>query len=143
MPGKTVAIGCDHAGFELKTTLKEVLQERNFEILDCGTNSADSVDYPDFGHAVANAIEKGEADWGVLVCGSGIGISIVANRHKGIRAALCSSPEMAETARAHTDANILVMGQRVIEKSTALACLGRFIKTPFEGGRHTARVEKI
>lgn len=143
MHGKTVAIGCDHAGFELKTTLKGVLQERNFEILDCGTNSPDSVDYPDFGHAVAEAIEKGEADWGVLVCGSGIGISMVANRHKGIRAALCTSPEMAEVARAHTDANILVLGERFIDKGTALACLGRFIKTPFEGGRHTARVEKI
>ena len=143
MPGKIVAIGADHAGFTLKSTLKGVLLERGFEVIDCGADSTNSVDYPDFGHAVARVIESGKADWGVLVCGSGVGISIAANRHKGIRAALCTSPEMAEAARAHNDANVLVLGERFIEKGTALACLGRFIKTPFEGGRHTARVAKI
>jgi len=143
MLGKIVAMGADHAGFTLKNTLMGVLQERGFEILDCGTNSENSVDYPDFGHAVAGAIEAGTADWGILVCGSGIGISIAANRHKGVRAALCTSPEMAEVARAHNDANVLVLGERFIDKGTALACLGRFIKTPFEGGRHTARIAKI
>jgi len=143
MPGKTIALGCDHGGFKLKTALKAVLEEKGYTVLDAGTNSNASVDYPDFGHAVARMIEEGKADRGVIICGSGIGISLAANRHPKVRAALCTSGLMARLARAHNDANVLALGERIIGIETALDCLNEFLETPFEGGRHARRVEKI
>jgi ribose 5-phosphate isomerase B len=143
MTNETIVVGADHAGFALKETLKAILEDKGFEILDVGTHSPDPVDYPDFGHKLAAAIESGKATRGVLVCGSGIGISIAANRHAGIRAANCLTPEMVKLARQHNDVNVLALGQRLVPEKIALACLGAFLNTAFEGGRHQARVEKI
>lgn len=143
MASETIVVGSDHAGFSLKETLKAALKGKGFNVLDVGTSSPESVDYPDFGHKLAEAIEGGEANRGVLVCGSGIGISIAANRHPGVRAANCTSPEMAKLARLHNDANVLALGERLVEENVALACLDAFLETAFEGGRHQARVEKI
>ncbi len=143
MPGRTIALGCDHAGFNLKSVLKEALEKKGYTVLDVGTNSDASVDYPEFGHAVAMAIEEEKAELGVVVCGSGIGISIAANRHPKVRAALCTSGQMAKLARAHTDANVLALGERIIGVETALDCLEEFLNTPFEGGRHSRRVDNI
>ncbi|MCH8861694.1 MAG: ribose 5-phosphate isomerase B [Proteobacteria bacterium] len=138
-----IAIASDHAGFELKSAIKDALIERGFEVLDLGTGNGDSVDYPDFGHAMGAAIDAGEAPRGVIVCGSGIGISIAANRHKGVRAALCTSGLMARLARQHNDANVLALGARIIGFETAMDCLNAFLDTDFEGGRHARRAEKI
>ncbi len=143
MAGEKIVVGADHAGFSLKETIKGALKKKGFQVLDVGTDSPESVDYPDFGHKLAKIIEGGEAARGVLVCGSGVGISMAANRHKGIRAANCTSVEMARLARAHNDANVLALGERLVSKETALDCLEAFLTTPFEGGRHQARVEKI
>lgn len=143
MSSETIVVGSDHAGFSLKETLKAALKDKGFEVLDVGTQSADSVDYPDFGHKLAEAIEGGAAARGVLVCGSGIGISMAANRHSAVRAANCTSPEMAKMARRHNDANVLALGERLVGKEVALECLDAFLETPFEGGRHQARVDKI
>ncbi|MEE8294238.1 MAG: ribose 5-phosphate isomerase B [Sphingomonadales bacterium] len=143
MSNETIVVGSDHAGFSLKETLKEALKAKGFETLDVGTNSPDSVDYPDFAHKLAKAIEDGTATRGVLVCGSGIGISIAANRHSVIRAVNSTSPEMAKLARQHNDANVLALGERLVDESVALECLDAFLNTDFEGGRHQARVEKI
>lgn len=137
-----VAIASDHAGFQYKEKIREYLADR-FEVIDLGTGSGDSVDYPDFGKAVGKAIAEGQADKGVIVCGSGIGISIAANRFPEVRAALCTSPEMAKLARQHNDANVLAMGERIIDLETALACVDAFFTTDFEGGRHQRRVEKL
>jgi ribose 5-phosphate isomerase B len=142
-PSGTVAVASDHAGFPLKDWIARELAESGRQVLDLGTNGADSVDYPDFGHAMARAILDGEADCGVLVCGTGIGIGIAANRHKGIRAAVCHSAEVAALARAHNDANILVLGGRVIDDETASACLRSFLETEFEGGRHQRRIDML
>lgn len=139
----TIAIACDHAGFELKSSIKETLVERGFEVLDLGTDSGASVDYPDFGHAMGDAIDEGRAPRGIIVCGSGIGISIAANRHKGVRAALCTSGLMARLARQHNNANVLALGSRIIGFETAMDCLNEFLNTEFEGGRHAGRAEKI
>lgn len=138
-----IAIACDHAGFELKSAIKDVLIERGFEVLDLGTDNEDSVDYPDFGHAMGAAIDAGDAPRGVIVCGSGIGVSIAANRHKGVRAALCTSGLMARLARQHNNANVLALGARIIGFETAMDCLDGFLDTDFEGGRHARRAEKI
>ena len=143
MPSETIAIGCDHAGFRLKDSIGKALKEKGYEVLDLGANGPDSVDYPDFAHAVADAIESGKANRGVLVCGSGIGISMAANRHKGVRAANCTSGLMARLARQHNDANVLALGERIVGLETALDCLDQFLNTEFEGGRHEARVGKI
>lgn len=143
MSSETIVVGSDHAGFTLKETLKAALEGKGFEVLDVGTDSPESVDYPDFGHKLAAAIEGGAAARGVLVCGSGIGISMAANRHKGIRAANCTTPEMAKLARQHNDANVLALGERLVGEKVALECLDAFLDTAFEGGRHQARVEKI
>ncbi len=140
---RTVAIASDHAGFALKEALKPVLAELGLAVLDCGTNSTDSVDYPDFGEKCATAILNGEAEKGIIICGSGIGISIAANRHPGIRAALCHSPETAALAREHNDANILALGARITDEATARACVEAFFTTQFAGGRHATRVEKL
>lgn len=143
MPGETVAIGCDHAGFALKEVLKKALEERGYRVLDCGTDGPESVDYPDFGKAVADAVAGGKAKLGVIACGTGIGISMAANRNPKIRAALCTSGLMARLARAHNDANVLALGARIIGPETALDCLDRFLETGFEGGRHEKRVRKL
>jgi len=138
-----VFLGSDHAGFALKEVLEEALGELGHEAEDLGTHSTESVDYPDFGHRVAEAVLAHEGSLGVLVCGSGIGISMSANKHPGIRAALCHEPWSAEMARRHNDANILCMGERVIGQGLARAVLEAFLAAEFEGGRHARRVGKI
>lgn len=143
MPAETIAIAADHAGFEMKSMLAEELRQNGFTILDLGTNSSQSVDYPDFADALAKAIKAGQAGRGVLVCGTGIGISIAANRHKGIRAALCHDATDARLAREHNDANVLVLGGRTTGMENAKDCLKTFLATPFSGGRHVRRVEKL
>lgn len=140
---KIIALGSDHAGFTLKETLKMQLTASGFGLLDLGAYSEESVDYPDFGNAMAEAIKAGKATRGVLICGSGIGISIAANRHKNIRAALCHSQETARLSREHNDANVLVLGARVVDETTAKAALNTFLTTPFAGGRHAGRVNKL
>jgi ribose 5-phosphate isomerase B len=139
----SIAIGADHAGLELKSTLIEYLRSLGHEVEDFGTYTADSVDYPDFAHPVAESIESGKARFGVLICGSGNGISMAANKHKGIRAALCWKSEVASLARQHNDANILSLPARFIDEAEAKACVDAFLNTEFEGGRHAKRVGKI
>lgn len=143
MPRQIIAIGSDHAGFALKTALVGELQALGFDPLDLGPASETSVDYPDFAYAVAKAVAGGRAVSGILVCGTGIGMSIAANRHAGIRAALCTDGLMARYSREHNDANILVLGSRIIGSEVALDCLRQFLATPFSGGRHTGRVAKL
>lgn len=143
MPAETIAIAADHAGFDLKSTLVDELRKGGAKVIDLGTHSTDSVDYPDFADAVAKAVAAGQAARGVLVCGTGIGISIAANRHKGIRAALCRDSTDARLAREHNDANVLVLGGRTTGVETARDCLKSFLSTPFAGGRHQRRVEKM
>lgn len=140
---KTIAIANDHAGLALKHLLLPHIAGLGFTPLDLGTNSTDSVDYPDYGDAVASAIVEKKAALGIAICGSGIGISIAANRHTGIRAALCSSGLAAELSRQHNDANVLCLGARLIGDAEAKECVTRFLTTAFEGGRHAARVEKL
>ncbi len=143
MKQQIIALASDHAGYALKTELKEELERQGHEVLDLGTHGPDSVDYPDFGHAMGQALEAGRAQRGVLVCGSGIGISIAANRHPEVRAALCHDETSARLARAHNDANVLALGARLIGPEVAKACLGVFLATDFEGGRHARRVAKL
>lgn len=143
MNRQTVAVGADHAGFELKAELAAELRRVGFDVRDCGTDGPDSVDYPDFAEKVVDAMKGGEAQWGVLVCGSGIGMSIAANRHPGIRAALCHDEQTARLARQHNDANVLVLGARLTDAERARACLRAFFETPFEAGRHSRRVAKL
>ena len=143
MPGDAIAVASDHAGFDLKELLKRDLQHAGHDVLDLGTNSTASVDYPDFGKAMADAIASGRAGRGVLVCGTGIGISIAANRNPKVRAALVHDETSARLSREHNDANVVAFGQRVIGVETARAALKVFLNTPFEGGRHAARVAKL
>lgn len=140
---KVVAIANDHAGVALKEVLLAELNACGFTPLDLGTNSTDSVDYPDYGKLVAEAVAHGRAQFGIAICGSGIGISIAANRHPGIRAALCSTGLAAELSRLHNDANVLCLGARLIGDAEAKECVRRFLTAPFEGGRHAKRVEKL
>lgn len=138
-----IAIGSDHAGSILRGHIKEWLEARNIEVIDKGPHAEGSVDYPDYAAAVTGAISAGECPRGVLVCGSGIGISIAANRVAGIRAALCREELSARMSRAHNDANVLVLGERFTGTAMAEAILDAWLETPFEGGRHARRVEKI
>ena len=138
-----IAIGADHAGFSLKEKLKKYLQEKGIEVKDFGPNSEQSVDYPDYAHPVANAVEKKEVDLGLLMCGSGNGINMAANKHQGIRSALCWNSEIAKLSRQHNNANILTLPARFIEEAEAIKCVDVFLSTPFEGGRHEGRVKKI
>lgn len=138
-----IAIGSDHAGYELKEKLKLYLKSKGYEVSDMGTNSPDRADYPDFAHPVAKAVEDGKADMGVLACGSGNGVNIAANKHHGVRSALCWNVEIAKLARQHNDANIIALPARFIEEKDAEACLLAFLTTAFEGGRHSDRVKKI
>jgi ribose 5-phosphate isomerase B len=140
---KPVAIGADHAGFEYKTAIVDLLKEKGVELKDFGTYSADSVDYPDFAHPVASAVENGEAAWGVLICGSANGVAITANKHQGIRAALCWNKEVAEITRKHNNANIICIPARFVSIEEAKEMINAFIETEFEGGRHQNRVNKI
>jgi ribose 5-phosphate isomerase B len=139
----TIAIGSDHAGFSLKEEVKSRLTEKGYTVTDFGTHSVDSVDYPDFAHPVAEAVEKNKAEKGILICGSGNGVCITANKHAGVRAALCWNEELAALARQHNDANVLCIPSRFITSETAFAMVNTFISTSFEGGRHQKRVEKI
>jgi ribose 5-phosphate isomerase B len=143
MAGATIAVASDHAGFDLKEILKRDLQEAGYAVLDLGTNSTASVDYPDFGKAMGDAIAAGKAEKGVLVCGSGIGISIAANRNPKVRAALAHDALSARLSREHNDANVVAFGQRLIEAEVAREALKVFLDTPFEGGRHAGRVAKL
>ena len=143
MDKRVIAVASDHAGIELKASIKEALKDYAEEVLDLGTNSSNSVDYPDYGDAVAKAILSGRATFGIAICGSGVGISIAANRHKGIRAALCSDGLTASLARRHNNANVLCMGARLIGPETAKDCVKQFLATSFEGGRHEKRVTKL
>jgi ribose 5-phosphate isomerase B len=138
-----IAIASDHAGLELKREMMQVLQARGLEVEDFGTHSGDSVDYPDFATLVARAVGGGQCPLGVLICGTGIGMSIVANKYPGVRAALCHTELEARMARAHNDANVLCLGQRVMGPGLARSVLEAFLEARFEGGRHQRRVQKI
>jgi ribose 5-phosphate isomerase B len=138
-----IALGSDHGGFHLKEEIKAFLDERKIAYRDFGTFSADSVDYPDIAKTVAGAIADGRCDRGILICGTGIGISIAANKIKGIRAALCHDTFSAQMSRQHNDANVLAMGGRVIGAGLAMAIVDKWLTTEFEGGRHARRVDKI
>ncbi len=138
-----IPIGADHAGFALKERLKSELGAMGYEVDDVGTTSEDSVDYPDFAHRVADRVERGEARRGILLCGSGLGMSYAANRHHGVRAAIAWSPEIARLSREHNDANVLVLPARFIEADEGVEILRTWLETSFEGGRHVRRVEKI
>jgi len=143
MAAAPIAIASDHAGFELKAALVEDLKAAGLPVLDLGTHSRESVDYPDFGDVLAKAIIDGRASRGVLVCGTGIGISIAANRHKGIRAAHCRDTTDARFARLHNDANVIALGARTLGIEVAKDCLRVFLNTAFEGGRHQRRIDKL
>ena len=138
-----LAIASDHAGFELKKELIRYLLTKGLKVKDFGTNSSEAVDYPDFGHALANAVESGKYNFGISICGSGNGINMTVNKHKGIRSALCWKEEIAVLARLHNDANICALPARFISPSEAHKIVEAFIKTGFEGGRHISRIDKI
>lgn len=136
-----LAIGADHAGFEYKEILKAFLAD--YQVTDFGTHSLDSVDYPDFAHPVASSVEKGEADFGILVCGSAQGVAITANKHQGIRAAVAWLTDIAKLSRQHNNANVICIPARFVSPELAKEMVTAFLETPFEGGRHTNRVNKI
>lgn len=138
-----IAIGSDHAGFNLKTEIVELLKKEGYEIKDLGTCDCNSVDYPDFGQAVAEAVSNGECEKGIIICGTGIGISIAANKVPGVRAALCTDSYMAKMSREHNDANVLALGARVIGSGLATDIVDTWLKTEFAGGKHKRRIDKI
>lgn len=138
-----IAVASDHGGFALKEKVKEHLMQRGFEVEDLGTNSEESVDYPAYGKACGEAVASGKADLGVVVCGTGIGISIAANKVKGIRCGLCTSVEMAHLTKQHNNANILALGGRTTEPGLALKIVDEWLDTEFEGGRHQRRVDML
>jgi len=139
-----IALGADHGGFELKEKIKQHLSKKEgIEVIDFGTNSTESVDYPKYGHLVANSVVNKEVDFGILVCGTGIGISIAANKIKGIRAANCTNTTMAKLTRQHNDANILALGARIVGDILALDIVDEFLAASFEGGRHQKRIDEI
>jgi len=138
-----IAVASDHGGFKLKEEVKAHLLERNFEVLDLGTDSEDSVDYPAFGRACGEAVVSGQADLGIVVCGTGIGISIAANKVKGVRCGLCTSVEMAQLTKQHNNANILALGGRTTETGLAMEIVDAWLDTEFEGGRHQRRVDML
>ena len=142
-PRETIPIASDHAGFEMKERLVGVLRKMGYDVQDLGTNSPEASDYPDFAHPLAEEVSRGEAKRGVLLCGSGVGMDIAANRHPGVRAALAWAPEIAELSRRHNDANVLVLPARFVSEETAERILSTWLTTEFEGGRHARRVHKI
>lgn len=143
MAKEIIALAGDHGGYDLKVILKSFLLENDFEVLDLGCDGPESVDYPDFAHALADALGENKASRGILVCGSGIGISIAANRHSHIRAALVHDRLGAELSRQHNNANVIVFGGRTIGPDVALDCVKAFLNTEFEGGRHQRRIDKM
>jgi len=138
-----IIIASDHAGFRLKEKILKWLNSNRYEVKDIGCYSEESVDYPDYGHLVANAVESGEYTFGITICGSGNGINMTANKHQGIRSALCWNEEISRLARAHNDANICAMPGRFISEPEAIVIVKTFLSTPFEGGRHRRRIDKI
>lgn len=140
---KPIAIGSDHAGFEYKQQLVSWLEEKGFEINDLGVHNPESSDYPDFAHPVAHEVEKADASFGILLCGSANGVAMTANKHQGIRAALCWQPDVARITRQHNNANIICIPSRFVSLEYAKQMIEAFIETPFEGGRHQRRVSKI
>ena len=138
-----IPIGADHAGFALKERLVAELKQLGYEPLDLGTHSAESTDYPDYAHPVAEQVEQGKARRGILLCGTGLGMAYAANRHRGVRAAFAWSPEIAQLARSHNDANVLVLPSRFVSEREGLDILRAWLETPYEGGRHVRRVAKI
>ncbi|GIL22912.1 MAG: ribose 5-phosphate isomerase B [Bacteroidota bacterium] len=138
-----LAIGADHAGFDYKEKLIATLRSQGHEVEDFGTHSADSVDYPDFAHPVAGSVESKKSELGILICGSANGVAITANKHQGIRAAICWLPELAALARQHNNANVVCIPARFISEADATTIVNTFLTTAFEGGRHSRRVEKI
>lgn len=140
---KSIGIACDHAGYDLKEFLVGYLSSKGYEVTDFGTYSDESVDYPDFAHPLAEAVQNGELPQGIGICGSGEGMSMTLNKHRGIRAGLCWRPEIAELIRMHNDANILALPARFISNDEAMAIVDKYLSTPFEGGRHERRIAKI
>ncbi len=138
-----IILASDHAGFKLKEVIKSFLLKKKKKVLDLGTNDTNSVDYPDFAHKLSIKMKKNRNLLGILVCGSGIGMDMAANKHKNIRAALCYSVKSAKLSRLHNNANVIAIGSRLTEKKLALKCVNVFLKTNFEGGRHLRRVNKI
>ena len=140
---KKIILASDHAGFKLKEKIKYFLIKKRKKILDLGTNNTNSVDYPDFAHLLSKHIKRSNKNFGILICGSGIGMSMAANRHKNIRASLCYNIKSTKLSREHNNANVMSIGARLTKKNLALKCVNVFIKTPFKGGRHLRRVKKI
>jgi len=140
---KSIAIGCDHAGVDYKDAIKTYLESNGFSVKDFGTYTKDSVDYPDFAHPVAASVENNETAFGILICGSANGVAITANKHAGVRAAICWGDELASLARQHNDANVICIPARFVDETTAIKMVETFMNTAFEGGRHEGRVRKI
>ena len=140
---KKIILASDHAGFKLKKDIKRFLIKKGNKVLDLGTNNANSVDYPDFAHRLSKKMKKNKNHMGILVCGSGIGMNIAANRHKNVRAALCYSVKSARLSRQHNNANVMTIGGRLTTRNVALKCVSAFIETNFKGGRHLRRIKKI
>ncbi len=140
---KIIGIANDHAGYELKLKMIGYLQKKGYTVKDFGSDTPDSVDYPDYAHPLANAVERGECTLGISICGSGNGINMTVNKHAGVRGALCWRPEISRLARAHNDANICSLPARFISEETAYCIVDEFLNTPFDGGRHQCRVDKI
>jgi len=138
-----IAIGCDHAGFGLKEDILKLLKSLEINFIDCGTNTTESVDYPDFGEKVSELVSSGKVERGILICGTGIGMSIVANKFPNVRASLCNELFTAKMSRMHNDANVLVIGGRIVGKDLALEIARTWLATPFEGNRHLMRINKI
>lgn len=138
-----IAIGCDHAGYELKEIVKDKLTSEGHELIDLGTNSSESVDYPIYGKAVGEKVASGECDKGIAICGTGIGISISCNKVKGVRAALCNTEHLAKMSREHNDANVLCLGAREIDKELALKIVDKWLSTDFLGGKHLRRIKML
>ncbi len=141
--GKSIVIASDHAGYNLKEKIKEFLQKENYQVIDVGCFSPESVDYPEYGAKAIEKILNKEVEFGILICGTGLGMSITANRFSGIRATLCHEPYSAKMARLHNNANVLVLGGRIIGEAMAIEVVKTFFETPFEGGRHQRRIELI
>ena len=140
---KNIFISSDHAGFKLKETIKKYLSKKKFNFKDLGPNNNDRVDYPDYAHKVAKKVNIKKNNFGILVCGSGTGMNIVANKYKNVRAVQCFNLKSAKLSRLHNDANIITLGSRLLTKKSALSFVGVFLKTKFEGGRHSKRIKKI
>ena len=140
---KKIVLASDHAGFKLKEEIKNFLIKKKEKILDLGTKNTNSVDYPDYAHLLSKKMKKDKNQFGILICGSGTGMSMAANKHKNIRAALCFNTKSTKLSRSHNNANVMIIGSRLIKKKVALKCVSTFLKTDFDGGRHIRRVKKI